>query len=481
MAPKKSNMTKHCISWLSACLLLVTATAQTVLPDTSSPGTLTVAQFMEAVKQHHPVARQAALIPKQALAQLQIARGGFDPLIYSNYDNKVSDGVNYYSYFENSVKLPAWYGIEVKAGYDVVYGNYINPESKLPNDGLGYVGISVPLLKNMLMDKRRAALRQAQIFREQSVQQQLMVLNDLMYEALKAYYEWWYADAARQILRNAVLLADIRFDATVKSAELGDRPAIDTVEALTQLQSRQLQLFEAELSYLQAGLEVSNFLWAENDLPVVMDTAVHPAMPEIELIRQPIDYKNLEALITRVNQQHPAIIDYRLKLRQLDIERRLKLENLKPVLNANYNVISSRFSFPGSATDVLGNNYKLGVQFYMPLTFAQGRGELKLARLKIQDTRYELDLKTLQLNNKLKAVFNELATLQQQNSLYEQSVENFRRLFAGEVQRFNTGESSLFLVNARENRYIEVQIKLAELQAKYFKTEAALKWAAASF
>jgi outer membrane protein TolC len=50
-------------------------------------------------------------------------------------------------------------------------------------------------------------------------------------------------------------------------------------------------------------------------------------------------------------------------------------------------------------------------------------------------------------------------------------------LLDGENSRFDNGESSLFLVNARENRYLDAQIKLRELQSKYFKTEAALKWA----
>jgi outer membrane protein TolC len=62
--------------------------------------------------------------------------------------------------------------------------------------------------------------------------------------------------------------------------------------------------------------------------------------------------------------------------------------------------------------------------------------------------------------------------------LYEASIVNFQKLADGEDTRFRGGESSMFLVNARENKLIESQLKLRELQAKYFKTEAAVKWAA---
>ncbi len=114
----------------------------------------------------------------------------------------------------------------------------------------------------------------------------------------------------------------------------------------------------------------------------------------------------------------------------------------------------------------------------MPLSIMQGRGELKLARLKIADARFALDFKSREMLNKLRAHYNDLIITQQQTILYEESIENFRRLFEGETISFNNGESSLFLVNARENRYIDSQVKLAELQAKYYKTEAALRWTA---
>jgi outer membrane protein TolC len=51
-------------------------------------------------------------------------------------------------------------------------------------------------------------------------------------------------------------------------------------------------------------------------------------------------------------------------------------------------------------------------------------------------------------------------------------------LFDGESNRFVNGESSLFLVNAREIAYLSAQVKLRELQTKYYKTEAAVKWSA---
>lgn len=442
----------------------------------SSSPMLTVSEFVEIVKQYHPVAKQAALLPQQALAELRLAQGGWDPTLYSNYDRKTYDGKNYYSYFENNIKIPVWYGVEVKGGYDVVYGNNLNPEKVLPDDGLGYLGVSVLLLRNMLMDKQRAALRQAQLFREASEQQKILQLNNLLADAIKTYYEWSYHYNELQVFTEAVKLAEIRFDATKKAAQLGDRPAIDTTEALTQLQSRQLQQTEARLQFIKAGFELTNYLWLDNGLPRAFDAALLPAPLSSEFLQVEILLSKADELETQLRQSHPELLNYRLKLRQLDIERRLKIENLKPTLNASYNVLSERFNFKSDAGIVFSNNYKLGVNFSMPLSFTQGRAELKLTKLKIEYARYELDNKTQQLVNKLKSYYNELAILQQQTRIYESSVDGFKRLLDGETIRFQNGESSLFLVNARENRYLESQIKLRELQAKFYKTDVALKW-----
>jgi outer membrane protein TolC len=438
---------------------------------------LSVEEFISVVKAYHPVARQAQLIPEQARAELLVARGGWDPKIYSEYDRKTFDGKNYYSYFENKVTIPVWYGIEVKGGYDFIYGNNINSENKLPNDGLGYLGLSVPLLKNMLIDKQRAALKQALIFQSASEQQRLIILNDLLLDALKAYYDWSYFYNEFKVYENALDVAVFRFNATVQYSRLGDRAAIDTTEALTQLQSRQFQFNEARLKWLNSSLELSNYLWLENEQPRPFDTALIPMSLNSDFTSATIELSKAEELVAELKQTQPNLVNYRYVLKQMDVERRLKLEGLKPSLNASYNVLSERFNFQSDAGLILNNNYKFGVNFSMPLSFSQGRGELKLMKLKIREKQYELDFKTQELVNKFRSYFNELVTLQQQTILYEESLRGFKTLLDGENSRFDNGESSLFLVNARENRYLDAQIKLRELQSKYFKTEAALKWA----
>jgi outer membrane protein TolC len=433
---------------------------------------LTADQYMAAVAAYHPLAAQANLLPQQAKNELKMAQAAFDPQLGSLFNSKTYSGTNYYSYFENSVKIPLWYGIEVKAGYDFSYGSYLNPENKLPGGGLGYLGLDVPLGSNLVIDKKRAALKKAQLFKQASSQDRLSMLNDLFSDALKVYYNWCYSYSEYNIYREALYTAEKRLAATIKAAALGDRPYIDTTEALALVQNRQIMLLDAKLRFLNSALEAGNYLWQPNGEPMVFDTLIVPVVPDTLLPESPFINTLASALTNQLALLNPQLQLYNIKLKQLDIERKLKLENLKPQLNVQYGLTAGKFGFAGNAQALFTDNYKLGVRFSMPLTFMQARAEMKQIKINIQQTKYQYVFKQQQLLNKLKATVAELDIIKQQTVIYQKNLGSYRQLLDGESKRFINGESSLFLVNAREQKYIESQIKLTELITKYYKVMA---------
>lgn len=448
--------------------------------DSTAVATMSQQDFLNVVLRYHPLAKQAAIVAQQGRAELTVARGAFDPNINTDYIRKTFDGTNYYSLFESEIKIPVWLG-EVKAGYDYFYGNYINPENKIPAEGQSYLGISIPLLRDLITDKKRTALRQARLFREASEQQRAIMLNDLLFDAVKAYNDWLFAANAVKVYENAVQLAQARLNFTRKAVEFGDRPAIDTTEALTQLQLRQYELNEAKTTLQNSILNLSNFLWTENDEPLIIVSNLQPSKIDETQINQPLSLLQAEELANQASTNHPLVLFYNFKLQQVKAERLLKGQNLLPSLNANYNLLSREIDFyRNPEITALRNNYKFGLSFSMPLSFTQARGEFKLAQLKVKDAQYTLNLKKLEITNKIKSYFNELINYQIQTKLTSEMLANYKRLLSGEEQRFRAGESSLFVVNARENKVIDTELKLFEQQVKFFKTEAAVKWSAGS-
>src|SRR5574339_429578 len=223
--------------------------------------TLSEKQVKEVVKKFHPVARQSDINIEMAKADITIAKAMFDPLINTRIANKTFDGVEYYNYVTPELSIPIWFGIELKAGYENVGGNNIDPQ-ETPGK-TSFAGISIPLAKNLVMDKRRATLQQSKIFKQLSEVEKTRVVNDILLDAMDAYWNWVQQFQILQVIKNTVEVNEKRFELVRMAFRQGDRPAIDTVEALAQLQSFRYAQQEAELNFLNAGLEPSVFLWKE--------------------------------------------------------------------------------------------------------------------------------------------------------------------------------------------------------------------------
>jgi outer membrane protein TolC len=434
-------------------------------------------QFISIVRSFHPVAKQAQLIVDRARAELIASRAGFDPQFYVWSDRKTFDGKNYYDYTNTELKIPTWYGIEVKAGLEDNLGDFTDPE--LTEGRSSYLGVSVPLAKNLLMDKRRAMLRQAKIFREQSKAERLIVINDLLNDAYESYWAWVQDYEVFKVLDDAVMVNEVRFNLVKLGYRQGDRPAIDTTEALAQLQSFQLARSQAWLDFRNSGLMLSTFMWTSVDSPYYIPETVIPDSSWRALNIDNAQLPELNELLALASEAHPKLESYGFKLQMLDIEKRLKFQNILPTVNLRYNILNSGYNvFKDASWGYYQNNYKFGFDIGMPLRLSQGRGEYAAAKIKIQETNLDLGLTRLEIQNKVKAYFNELATLQSQVRIAEENLVNYQRLFRGEDTRFRVGESSLFLLNMRENKVLESRQKLAELKTKFFKSYRSLAWSA---
>lgn len=432
---------------------------------------ITLAQFIQQVKQYHPVAKQANLLVAKASAEILMAKGAFDPTINFDAANKTLDEKNYYYYTNPELKLPLPVG-DIKTGVENNGGDRLS--SEITAGKSSYFGVEVPLAKGLLIDKRRAALQMAKMYKKQSEQEQLIILNNLLFDAYVAYTQWQTMYQQYEVYNNFVTLSNNRLRLVRIAAQNGDRSAMDTLEALTQLQQYQIQQTEAYTKLMNARLEVSNYLWNEKDSAVNMSDDYIPAINVQEMANI-----NAESLVNNAVLQSPAVQYYNFKLDGLSIERKLKKQNLLPYINAKANLLNKDYAvFNGFSTATLQNNYKWGIDFKFPLFIREGRGEVKKATIKIQETQLELNNKKQQIQTKILSYYNEYLQLQKQIALAKQSQNNYNSLYKNELLKFNNGESSLFLVNSRESKLLEAQQKLIELQFKQTKAKYAIDWAA---
>lgn len=456
------TMRKIFVFWLLTALMSIGQAQNSPSGDSIALG---YTDFLGLVLENHPIAKQAALKGQTGAQYLRVARGAFDPYLAAGWDAKQFAGKNYWQLFEGSVRVPTWFGTEFYAGMNTATGAYLNPSQYLPKGGQAALGVEVNLGRGLLIDQRRAELKKAAIYAEATLVDQRIMLLDLVQDATVAYWNWWLATANRATFVAALKLADERFIAVRSSFERGENPAIDTLEAYLQVQNRQLNLNEAEVDVLKSGRLLNNFLWSpasepveftSNLLPQVTSTAINGALPTLSS-------QTIDSLLTT----HPDLLYYRYQEDQLAIEERWRREQLKPEIALKYQALTAA----PAGNDLLGylaptNNLKWGVKFSFPVLLRKQRGYLELTRIALMDVQYQQDRKRQELENKINALSQQMAATAQQVKLYDAMVANYRRLVEAESERFQLGESSIFLINSREQKLIEAALKLNELQAK---------------
>jgi outer membrane protein TolC len=452
-------------------LLIFITLSSLAFPQMESTQTvLQFDEFLGYVKKFHPIVRQAQLVIDQSQAELLKSRGAFDPKIEVDYDRKRFKNTEYFNKLNGVFKIPTWFGVELKAKFEENTGDYLNPESFVPEDGLYSAGVSVPVAQGLLINDRMAALKQAKLFREQAKADRDLLVNTILYDASVVYFDWLKAYNEKKLFDNFLVNAELRFKGIQRGAEVGDKAQIDVVEARIALNNRKLSLEQAKVKLMKATLELSNFLWLDNNIPVELQPNVIPDINSeatVDTVLNINGLRNSEVIL----ENHPKLQSLDFKLQGLEVDRRLKANKLLPKIDLEYNFLTETPEFSRSLNTA---EYKGGINVSLPLFLRKERGDLKLAKVKLKDTEYELDATRLSIQNKINAIKQELESYVAQNQITQQMVEDYAKMLIAEERKFQLGESSLFLVNSRESKLIDGQLKAISIQNKFLVTKAKL-------
>ena len=197
--------------------------------------TLNIENTLDIVRMYHPVIKQSFLQNEISRNELLSTKGVFDPSFQMNTEEKTYDNKLYYKFNTTELKIPLWYGIDIKAGTENNIGERIDPT--LTKNKSAFVGVSLDPFRGIVIDKRNSIVKQAKNFVELTRNEQLLVVNDLLLEATTAYWNWVNAYNVNTILIRSIQNNKLRYEVIKNSYYSGDRAAIDTTEALTQLQT----------------------------------------------------------------------------------------------------------------------------------------------------------------------------------------------------------------------------------------------------
>lgn len=438
----------------------------------------TFEDYYTMIMSYHPVVKQADLLSEQAVQELRMARGAFDPKIEVDWNKKSFKDTEYYNTLKGALKIPTWLPITPEIGFEQNRGAYLNPE-KYISEGADnrqvYGGVSVSVGRGLIIDERRAVVNQARVFQDMAEAEQVKMINKLFLTAAKDYWDWYYAHYNYLLLQQSIDLAQDIFNRTSFGYRQGEVAAIDTVQAFITLQKRIIDFQQANVDRITASLKMSNHLWSEEGVPLELQDNARPEAVRMETIH---DYE-LERLLELARSNHPELRKLELKNQVLQIDQRLARANMLPRLDVGYYLLDQPLDSKGDQTDVaFDENYKVGVNFSFPLFLRKERAKLNQADLKITDNNYERDFREREIINEINASFTSLINTSEIAARQQQMVQAYNRIVEAEKLNLQNGESDLFKINVQLDKLIEAQGKLIKLNATYKKDQAYLYWSA---
>ena len=429
-------------------------------PDQSGP--LELSAVLRQVEQSHPKLRGAELMRGVAAAKVQEKLGAFDPQLgfssaYQRYNSSSTPGKPL-DYVSNGVVVartdPS--GITWEGGWLNTQGFPKSPASSTGDVGELFVGAKVPFLRGAGINAKSVGVEQAELVERQVEQDYRVVRLLTLLEAGGAYLQWNVAVLQWRILRENESLAIERAEQVGKRVQAGDLAAIDKVEAETEVLKRRELLLKSQREVQKGALKLALYLWNSNGegSGVPSPRLAPQSLPEGQrLTAEQVHDRQLEALTLR-----PELRRLDLEKSIVTLDRELADNDRLPQLD-----LSLRPGYDAGGNGI-GFTVKAGLELVIPLGTRGPDGRRQAAILKLQ--KLDLDqVETLrrilvQVQDAASEVEAAAARGEQARQLYVQS----KALEEAERTKFRLGDSTLFLVNARERATLEAALKVLDIR-----------------
>lgn len=365
---------------------------------------------------------------------------------------------------EAGVRQPLqWWGSQVIVGWRLGLGEfpvYKGEYKTLKPQGEMFAGVDVPLLRDRRVDKRRVALGKAALevkIAEQEVRKERLKLG---LKAAQVYWKW-VASGQKLTVDERLLQIALTRDAAIRErVDAGDLPEIDYDENQRAIAQRRARVVGTRGEVREAALMLS-LLWRDEagGPQVPAEDALPDALPGADQAEPELD-----------GADRPELVSLRLKRRALELERGLAANQRLPKLD-----LSAKASKGLTPTIDYLDEVSVGVkvQYFLGQEVARGQEEQAEAALVRLDAAARLARD--EISAELGSARVSLEVAAERVTLVERELEVARRVEQGERDRLEQGDSTLLLVNLREQATADVEKQLIEAKAAYQAARAAYR------
>lgn len=432
---------------------------------------LTMQRLITSIRENHPVIMSAQARRQQADTAPQRARGAFDLELQQNTLSRLN---GYYDgqYMEQAISQPLQIaGAEITASYRRSEGEFPLYEDfyNTLSGGEASVGLSFSLLRDRELDDRRAGLFQAPFEQRIGEFEEQLAVNQLLFDGLNTYLNWYQASLAAEVAASLVELAETRREGIESRVASGDLAAITLTEFETTLLTRQIALQEAQQNLLRAQQQLL-FYWRSESGMTSFDSSdlVLPELPvQWPFDNFPFDQRWQNSIIN----SHPSVQQLEAELEIARNKARLSENKLLPKLDFEVKLGND---FGSGAINLDRPESYVGLNFSMPLQRNRAKADRASANAKVSELEFSRQTQIDRLSLGLNESLIQLTTFDRLRQLRVQQAEVAKQLELQEHARFDAGDSDQFLLNARETAAGQAQLEAIAAEVAWLRQKIAL-------
>ncbi|MDX2154253.1 MAG: TolC family protein [Bryobacteraceae bacterium] len=442
------------------------------LPSAALSGrpALRLEDILSSVRKSYPPLLAALEERRIADGDLLVAEGGFDAVVRAAFENQQAGPLDN-NRLNVVVDQPlAFQGLSFFGGYRLGEGRFSSSDasSVLTTDlGEYRTGLRLPLFRDRAIDSRRATLWKSRIglrLADLSVDQQLIFV---IQAATRRYWDW-VAAGQRLRLAETILNVALTRDQQLKEAvRLGQLPQIEVTDNERAILTRRAQVVEARRGLEQASFELSLFYRDANGDPVTpLEDLLPPAFPDLADLSEQRVAEDVDLALKR----RPEVLRLAAQRDQTRIDADLARNQTAP----NIDLVFGFNQFAGAGTTPRGNANEVRGSLIFELPFQRRRalGAVKSAEARLaqfdQRERFARDQVIVEVRDAASAV----RRAAERTRVLRDEVNIARNLEELERSRFDLGDSTLFLVNLREQATFDTAVREVSAAADYFRAYA---------
>ena len=443
-------------------LAVLAGTAPRVLAS-EALAPLSLEEVLGSTREHHPRVDAAQRGVDAAEAEVLSAEGGFDPLVRAR---GLAIPFSYYPHerLEAAIEQPTpLWGLRLFAGYrlgqgdfPVYYGQY-----ETLSGGELHAGLALPLWRDGAIDKRRAGLSQARL--RQRIAAFELAGERLGVQRQAAYHYWDWVAAGRQlsIATAQHALAVARREQLARRVAAGDIPRIEHTENERVLLARDADRVAARRALEQAALKLSLYLRDARGEPQIVSSARLPdglPIPEAAL------EAGLEEWLEQALHRRPELRGLELRREVLQVDAELARNQAAPAVDLGLRVARDVGQGPANLRPT---ELQASLTLDIPLFAREARGQRRAAEARQAAVDARARLARDEIVTEVRDTLSALRAAYERVGLAQSAAEVARQLARAEYIRFEHGDTSLLVVNQREQAAVEAELVEVKALVEY--------------